>query len=542
MLHNLKTFLFLASLLGIGFFACRQILSDQARGWLTYRFAVVIPLVGIGLLGPGVWAYYSAIFAAMVILPRDRLEAVGLYIFLALLLPLVSYDVYAGSVRLLRAEGHMVAAAGLLGAFRFKGSGTGRKEGGVIAFAVILLLILQSVINARIYDTNATVAARSAVSVLLAIGIPYALIADAPSHDDSLRRPVFYLVAVGIMLSVLASFEMVRHWPMYQTIESNLGTSSGVSRTLALRGGLLRAAGPFFESTTFGVLLAITTICAAAMRSVFRSAPFHLLAVAVGLFGCFATLSRNAWIGVMVGIIVVGFYRGRAAKTFAAAGIIGALALTVIVLTPDSGRSASLLGKGSTTAADTATYRSDLLTASWPLIRARLWIGTPYDQVKDILRDDMRSGRVSVDYVNSYLYFLVTSGLIGLAIFLLYTFAPMISLLAHRRRGSTEESEALAALFAAQVALAVMVVGTSFFERIPVFSILLLAMTRHAISNIGTSAASQKRAISAGIPGVIIIDPLRPTLLRPQAAQEPLLPSFAWQATSNPSKTGRGGS
>jgi O-antigen ligase len=261
----------------------------------------------------------------------------------------------------------------------------------------------------------------------------------------------------------------------------------GLSRTLALRGGLLRAAGPFFESTTFGVFLAISTVCTAAMRSLFRSRVAHMAAVGIGLVGCFATISRNAWIGVLIGLIVVAMYRGRVGKAAAAGGLAVLGAITLIVVAPNSGTVASLLGKGDTTAASTATYRQELFSKSIPLIKSSPWIGTPFDRVRSLVQSELHSGKLSVDYVNSYLYFIVTTGVLGLLVFLFFLLVPISRLLSLRRKAFrlVDDAETFTALFSAQIALAFMLIGTSFAERIPVFAILLIGMTRQAIARLG---------------------------------------------------------
>lgn len=514
-MHYLKTLLFLSVLLGGGLLFWRALLTDQARAWIGWRFAVVVPIVAVGLYAPNLWVYYGAILAAMVTLPRTRIEAAGLFIFLALLLPLTSYDVQLGGTYLMRLEGRMVGALGLLPAFRFAAAPRVRAPGGgAIAAIVLLFMIVQIVIDTRIADTSGTNALRNVVVAILSFGLPYWLIAGSAGGRTDLRLPLFYLAAAGFVLSIVAGFEMIRHWPLYQTIESNLGTSSGLSKTLALRGGLLRAPGPFFESTTFGMLLALTTICIAGMRSIFRSPAAHLAAIAIGGLGCFSTLARNAWIGAVLGLIVAGLYRGRVGKAAGAGILVAVAAAGLILAAPNSGTTASLLGKGDTTAATTATYRQDLWTKSIPLVRQSPWIGTPYDRVRDLMQFEMTSGRLKVDYVNSYLYFAVATGLAGLAVFLAFVLYPPYALFAARRRLLPDPVmlETATALFAAQVALIFMVFGTSFFERVPLFAILLVAMTRRVIGGAGRSGGAAGGDARPERP-LLVIDPLRPTLL-----------------------------
>lgn len=486
MMHYLKTFLFLGSLLGVGFVIWRQLLVPQARAWIDYRLAAVIPIVAIGLCAPSLWIYYGAILAAMLVLPRNRMEAIGLYICLAMMLPMVSYDLKAGSAFLLRLEGNIVASVGLLAAFRFPAPSERSTRSGMITAVVLLFLLIIIIVESRLISTSFTTVLRAATSSCLALGVPYLLISNSAYREVDVRRPLFYLMTTGFILSIVATFEMLRHWPLYQTIDANLGTSTGLSKTLALRGGLLRAPGPFFESTSFGVFLAITTICTSAMRSVFRSPTVHLVALAIGIMGCFATLSRNAWIGLLLGLVVAALYRGRVGKAVVAGGIVLITSIAIIAAAPSSGFAGSLLGKGDNAASSTTTYRKELFVNSIPLIRSSPWVGTSYDRVREYMRPILHSGKLSVDYVNTFLFYLVATGVIGLLVFALFLLTPILALQKIRRRAARyyPYTETCAGLFAAQVALAIMLVGTSLAERLPLLVFILIGMTQLAIENV----------------------------------------------------------
>lgn len=510
-MQYLKILLFLGVLLSAGFVCWRRLLTDEARAWFDLRFIAAVPIIAVGLLGSNLWAFYAAILIAMIFLPRSRTEAVGLFILLAFMLPNAMYDLKAGAAYLMRMESVLVAGLGLLAALRFPAAP--RPSDGAVSLMsaiIIAFVALQILVDVRIAGTNATTVLRGTLTIVVALAVPYALVARGDLAEDC-RRPLVFLVAAGFMLSLVAAFEMLRHWPLYQTIESSIGVSSGRSKTLALRGGLLRAPGPFFESTTFGLFLAITTICTAALRSIFRSRTFWAVAVAIGCLGCFATLARNAWIGTLIGLIAIGLYRGRVGKA-AGAGIAAvAIAAVLIAVAPDSGLTASLVGKAGTTASSTATYREDLVRKSMPLVRNSPWIGTPYDRVRNIMQADMRSGTLKVDYVNSYLYFLVVSGVFGLLLFLAYLLLPLRQLWAIRSRGDPASplGETAAALFAAQIALLPMVFGTSFFERIPLLSLLLAGMIQRTIvrARHGDEGVVRAGTGSAPAPAFRIIDP-----------------------------------
>jgi hypothetical protein len=143
-------------------------------------------------------------------------------------------------------------------------------------------------------------------------------------------------------------------------------------------------------------------------------------------------------------------------------------------------------------------------------------IGTPYDRVRDLMQAVSTLGALKVDYVNSYLYYLVTTRILGLIVFLMFVFYPIYQLLVIRPRirNRLAEMDAATALFSAQVALTSMVFGTSFFRA---YSAVRRAADRH-----DQAADRAGAAILAGFHchdgatrpiQLLVINPLRPTLL-----------------------------
>jgi O-antigen ligase len=479
-MHYVKTFIFLGSLLSTGLFLYRYSLSPKFRSILGLRPLAVVPVIALGLFTSSIWVYYAAILCSAVLIPRSRAEAVAMYLFLSFLLPQVPYDLKVGAVYITKLQGSLVASIGLLAAARFPVTNPNfkHKSHGLGLAALVFMVLLLS-IDLRGQDVTATSFGRSAIELMLSLGIPFLAISGLSKERIDSRLPLFWFSAIGTILAWVAAFEMLRHWPLYQTIQSGVGSSSGMSKTLAVRGGLLRSPGPFFESTTFGLFLALATVISASLPSIFRNRISYFLVVAIGLFGCFATLSRNSWVGVTIGLLALGLFRGRIARSVGIGTMLAASLAAITFGTSNSGLSADLLGKGSSHAATTGEYRENLWSASLPLVRKSPLIGTPYRTVVAAMPSSVTSGSLQVDFVNSYLYFAVTSGLLGLLIFFIFLISPALSLWKRRARpSSAPASDAAAGFFSAHVALALMLFGTSFFERIPLMTVLLFSGAR----------------------------------------------------------------
>ena len=482
-LQHLIVFLYLTTLLTIGFLSWRMLLTDEARGWVNGRIAAIILLPGVGLFAPSIWLYFGAIFAVMLIVPRSRIEAIGLFLLIAMTLPLTPYGVTAGATYIVKIDPMKVAALSLLPALRFsRGSANAR---GLRSLDLLFFLFcgVMITIGVRIPDTSTTVLAREVIEKTLIFAIPFLFLTRSRFDGKDQARLLFYLMTAGFMLSIVALFEMLRHWPLYQSIDAHFGIT-GRSKTMALRGGLLRSPGPFFDSTGFGVFLAVVTIVVASMRSVFRSPLAHQIAILIGAMGTFSTLARNGWVGLAVGLVLIGVYRRRGGQTFFLAILgFGAFAILAVAM-PENSTISSLMGK-SGHAAETSDYRENLFARGLPLIAKRPLSGAPLAQLGEELRPDLRSQDLDVDFVNSYLYFALTSGLFGLLIVLSFVVYPILRLFKMRRDVAVRspwEANVMTGVFASSSALALMLAFTSPYERIPVLAVLLFACARNALA------------------------------------------------------------
>lgn len=478
-MYFIKGFAFLAAVLAIGFFTWRSLTDPKLHRWSDLRFAAVIPLAGVGYLAPNIWMYYGAVTAAMIFLPRSRGEAGCLFLISALMLPLVEHEIRIGSVLLIKMSTLLAAAIGLLAAFRFPGDPARFRQASarcdVLAFAMFLLLV---VIDTRIATTSLTTVLRTSLTIGMTFFLPYWFLARLPLNGQDPRRLIHCIAMIAFILALVAIFETVRNWPLYQVMERNLDISSR-AKSMNVRAGFLRSPGPFFESTTFGLFLALGTTFLISSRSLFRSKTVYWGAAAICVIGTSATLARNAWLGLIVGLVSITLYRGRSERFFGlTVGGLFALALLSLVAS-SSERLGAVIGLEGH-AASTGDYRENLLSNSIPLIMKSPLFGTPYDRVLEYMRPIMRSSEISVDYVNSYLYFTVATGFIGLVIFVIYTcYTPYrLLMLRPKLKGVPREYEAATAVFAGSGAFLVMIVFTSYYERIPLFGAILIAFAR----------------------------------------------------------------
>lgn len=512
-MQSIISFCYLASLLAIGLACWRACLDPAIRHWADWRIASVIAIVALGEFAPNIWTYYAAVVLAIALLPRSRTEAVALFLAITFMLPLVSFVPFLGTMRLVDLSTETVGSLGLIAALRFPPARQGGVRGwSLVDVGFVGLAILVVVIAQRIPAPTVTSTIRMLTILLLTMIMPYFAISRMATDADGLRRVLHAMAMAGFMMSLVAVFEMVRHWPLYGAIDHNLGTSVGRSRTLAIRAGMLRAPGPFFESTGFSAFLALAVTLLAANGRLFRSRDAHGIAILVGCAGAFATLARNGWVGLAVGLVLVSLYRGRGTLTAMIVIAGGATLVVAMALAPQGGMLGALLGS-SGHAESTGEYRENLLKYGFALYQQHALFGLPIDEANTILQPVLRSGFLDTDWVNSYLFFAVGTGTIGVLVFLFYTLAPMVVTLTQRRAAlrSTTDGELAAAVFAGGAALAIMIFFLSYSERVPLMCIIIAGGARQLQARLA-AGGTRNDAGSAprGRPPALVVDPARP--------------------------------
>lgn len=535
-MHSIRPFIYLGPLLAIGFMLWRNSLHPSIRHWVDWRYASVIGLAATGYVAPNIWVYYGLAFAIVALLPRSRVEAAGLFITVSFMVPLADFIVFMGTSRVVNLDMIQVAALGLLTSLRFPAP-RARGTGGLTAIdaAFIGLLAVQLVIACRVPNFAWTIGTRAGAQLIMSLAIPYFIISRLAFDEEGLRRVLHYFAMAGFILAIVAMFEMMRRWPLYSAIDNNLHTAFGRSRSLAVRAGMMRAPGPFMDSTGFGMFLAMATTVLAANRNLFRTREAHIFAIGVACCGAFATLARGGWIGLVLGLILIGVYWGRAYRTVVVGMVTGVALMLALMVAPADSKVAGLLGS-SGAGEGTATYRQDLFHYGSQLVVQRPLVGWPIVEANGVLKPYLRSNNLSTDWVNSYLFFAVAAGLGGFLLLLCYSLSPVVTALRARARltASRTEREMAAALFAAGLAFAIIIGFLSYMERVPLMGLLLVAGARQ----LQVARVRRGAAVPAATGGVeagavqprasrpLVVDPMRPVWTHTRAPSAQAVPAL----------------
>lgn len=435
-----------------------------------FPFVVMSVLSAVILLSPAYIIISAVFFLFPIVACRTRKHLLIVMTIGMLATPGLQSDIAAGSLWLFSWSLQSTLGLGGLVALLATRKDTGTTRPAV-NISLILFLILMIAIATR--ESAFSNWSRQTVSIFCMYGIPVLVIANCLRSEIGRQTLLATMTGLGSMLAVVLFYESRAHWPLFAGLEDRFGLIRGGGLMVKFRGGAMRAYGPMDEATNAGFTLVMMFAAALACNTLFKKGGFRYVVPAVILLGVAAPQSRGALIGAGVVILAHAFYRFGAAGLGKAALVLGPIVGLYYARQSATGPLAD--------AESTSDYRSQLFTRGvqefWHHPIAGDAMGRVYAQM-----EDLRQGEGIIDFVNTYLYFALATGAIGLAIFCVVLFLPMGQLFAKRRAliGDSGTGAFAAFAFATFAASSVMLVFTS-IQTHPMILMLALAGSIAAI-------------------------------------------------------------
>lgn len=463
------------------FLLCLREMPRRVMAVRSLTIVIAMPIIAWTL--PDVRLLYAVMFIWVPLVGGRLNQVVPVYLFSLLLLPGLDTTVSLGSLKLFELGVHDSLAVGAsFAVFLNRGKARPRLKWDVAALAVILLI---GAAIAR--ETSFSNFLRSSVNVLLDLGLPYYIVSRGMRSIEDLRAAILWLGCGAVTLSAILVYEAWKSWPIYNELYGSYGLS-----TLLLvksRGGFLRSGGPFVESTSAAMVLTICILALWLSRDYFRSSRHHLLLFAVALVGLSAPQSRGAWVGLCLALGFADVCRARyvqlARKTILI-GVTGAILLSAAQFSPYLSETMGLSGGSS----ETSDYRRHLFDRGLQEFRHRPILGYSTPEIHDRLKD-LRQGEGIIDFVNTYIWIMLISGGVGLAIFAGAFIFFLLNVWRFRRAGSGPPGTTEAATFICSclAMLMEMLFFTSFGGR-PAFFVFAMFGFGAAFLNAHRSAAA----------------------------------------------------
>jgi len=239
-------------------------------------------------------------------------------------------------------------------------------------------------------------------------------------------------------------------------------------------------------------------------------------ASALMIGGIFAPLSRGPWMGglAMVATFALTGPRGISRLLLLATGSLGAI--TVLTLLPGGEKVLNLLPFVGTVEADNIDYRGRLLEQSLMVAQRHPWLGSDtFLQAPEM--ESLIQGQGIIDIVNTYLQILLSSGLIGLSLFVgvfLSVAWPIYRTLAKWHNRECDEARMGRATLAALIGTMVTIFTTSSITVIPTVYWTLLGL---GVAYVRLARAHPATGTKTDLPHIMQGTNKRPHLKTPRA-------------------------
>lgn len=276
---------------------------------------------------------------------------------------------------------------------------------------IVLLLALQTT------ATTMTNLLRMSLGVFLDMFLPYYVASRALRDVRAFRDALMSLVVAALLMSVIAVFEVMRGWLMYHGLDVALGRPPwGMGNYLAREGGFTRAIATAGHPIALGYLLSVAMAMLVFLRPAISDRRIWLLAWFTVGAGLIAAMSRGPWVGAAVMLLLLLITGPGISAKLVRAGVASLLLLPLAIMTKQGQAVIDYLPWVGTAESQNVEFRERLFDVSvgvlmnFPVFGALDFIDHP-----DM--EQMRGGDGIIDIVNTYLLVALSSGFVGLALF-----------------------------------------------------------------------------------------------------------------------------
>lgn len=447
-------------------------LSPEPRRDMGARALLIVtlmPVIAWTLHTP--WLLHGIMLVWVPLFARGTGGIVPVYLLSLLLLPGLDEKVMIGELRLFDLGVHDALGIGSALALLCN---RGRNRPGLrLDLPACAMILLLAAALAR--DTSFSNLLRSTSNVMLDLGLPYYITSRGLRDLPELRRALLWLGGGGMTVGAILIYEASRAWPIYHSLYDQYQVVQQIF--IKSRGGMLRAAGPFLESTSMAMVLALCALAIWACRREFRSGRHYALVLAIALVGLAPPQSRGAWMGLAFGMILGELYLGRYVS-LVKSGLLAVVGLAGLLLaaiwSPNLSETLGLSGGAS----ETSDYRRQLFERGMQEFWDSPLIGFSVPTL-NIRLGDLRQGEGIIDFVNAYIWIMLISGGLGLVIFAGVFLYYMGNMRRYRKLPTARlaDKELAAFIFAGLCMMMLMLVFTSFGTRPAMFVFVLFGLS-----------------------------------------------------------------
>ena len=403
----------------IGFYLVKKIIpkdippSELSR-WRNIWFAVLIS----AFVSNNFWLYILSASFLIILLAKKINNKTALFFILLFVIPpiampvpgmgMVNYLISLNHIRFISLLVLLPAALALMQKNDFKfGKAKADK---------FLLLYIFFMIALEFRDTTLTDGLRKCFYMVTDILLPYYVFSRGIKDLPQMRKTICAFLATAIVMSVIAMFENIKHWLLYNSLGAALGASSGGGLYLG-RSGELRVLASFGHSIVLGYFMAVAFGCYLYINTSIKNTMMRRLGFLLIAIGLFIPLSRGPWVGALI-IYIVFILQGKGAfKKLGKLILAGIIALPILAMIPGGQKYINLIPYFGTAEQANVHYRERVFDNSIIVIKRNLLLGSSnYIQAPEM--QELKQGQGIIDIVNSYILVTLESGIVGLSLFL----------------------------------------------------------------------------------------------------------------------------
>lgn len=386
------------------------------------------------------WIFVAVLVCILVQARKKENNAISLYFFLILALPLLRAEVPGlGPVRFLVEIDYLrIMSVVLLLPICLREWKRKEYAGNrLILFDTLLFAYTLLTVILHFQSEGLIGGVRFIVYSFVDIGIPYYAISRSVNRIEDFKEVLSGFALTGLIVSAIAIFEFARRWLLYAPVGDALGVD--IMADYLDRGEFLRALVTSGQPIVLGYDLIAVFGAVLFLKSDKVSKLRYFAAALLVIGGSIATLSKGPWVGMVLMAAVLILTDEKSTKKIIYAALV-VICAAIFLMNTEFGAAAieylpfvGKLDEGS------MSYRQLLFDKSIDAIFEHPLFGS-----NDYLAgmEDLRQGQGIIDLVNTYLLIALDSGLVGLSLFAGYFLATLGKVYVSSKvyvRGSVEE-------------------------------------------------------------------------------------------------------
>ena len=280
----------------------------------------------------------------------------------------------------------------------------------------LLLIYILLLIALELRDTTFTDALRKSFYIFIDVFLPYYVASRSIKDLSQMKTVLSAFVTSAVVFSLIAVFESVKHWILYNSLGDALGTGGSISNYLA-RSGEIRAIATLGHPIVLGYFMTIAFGFYLFLSNSIQNTTVKRMGFLLIILGLLAPLSRGPWVGAAVLIVVYISQGPMAIKKLSALLLAAIISFSILAALPGGQKYINLIPFVGETEIGNITYREQLFENSMIVIKRNPIFGSSnYLETPEML--EMKQGGGIIDIVNSYLQVALEAGYVGLTLFI----------------------------------------------------------------------------------------------------------------------------